>query len=95
MAYEIFKSEDIPLKKIYLVIDRLNQNFKEIESKIKESEEKYYKLVSNKVKFFEKESECNTNEECELHNATTFLIRQKPHLEKHIKAGHKIVIETD
>jgi hypothetical protein len=95
MAYEIFKSEDIPLKKFYLVIDRLNQNFKETESKIKESEEKYNELVSNKVKFFEKESECDMNKECELHNVTTFLIRQKPHLEKHIKAGHKIVIETD
>ena len=78
-----------------MIVDKLNQKIKEIKDKLKKSEEIYNKLISNKVNFFEKISECNTNEEHKLHNIATFLIKQKPYLKKHVKTENKIVIETD
>ena len=94
MAYKIYKPKDLLIEKYYLIIDRLNIKIKEIKDKLKKSEEIYNKLVLNKVNFFKKINECNTNKECKLHNIATFLIKQKPYLKKHIKARNKIVIKS-
>ena len=95
MTYKIYKLKDLPIEKYYLIIDRLSQKIKEINDKLKQTEEIYNELVSNKVNFFEKISDCNTSEELDLYNIATFLIKQKPHLEKQIKVENKIAIETD
>lgn len=95
VAYKVFKPEDLPVHMFFLFTDRLNQKIKEIEVKIKKSEERYNELVSSNIKFFKEMSQCSSDQKCELHEIATFLIRQKPHLKKHILSGFWIVPETE